>query len=267
MFTKAATLLFFLTMLSAPLCNADGIRAINIDGTSFRVIRDNGKELGPPDLVGAIITLDLDNVGKRSVRIDKVVADARDKDGEVWLYDLSLRDEKTSSWNDVCGPDPDGKHYAFPLRGKWDNTGHRISDDGVTLACTGGALGKCVRFGYKPWKTTKDGNSLLRYHEACVHLVRADYCGNDSATTETGTPIDLFDSVGIQPPEQDGMKFEAAWNEHGAICVAHPRIPKNTTLENLARSCPRLVGHLGEQACEEKSMINSSEAILFNRSH
>ena len=46
----------------------------------------------------------------------------------------------------------------FPLRGQWDDEGRRISESGFTLICASGAIGKCVRFGYKPWKTTKDGD-------------------------------------------------------------------------------------------------------------
>ena len=264
---RSAVLFFSLFMLAAGVAHADGIQSTEIAGTAFRVILKSGRELGPKELVGAVIRLDLEGAGERAVRIDEVTPDPRDKDGEVLLYKTSMRDESTGEWGDTCGPDPDGKHLAFPLQGKWDITGHRISETGLTLACTGGALGKCVRLGYKPWKTAKDGTPLLRYHEACVHLIRADYCGNDNATTVTGTPIDTFDVLGIQQPEEDGMRFEAAWNEHGAVCVAHPRIPQNMTLEKLALTCPRLAGHLGEQACSEDAAKKSGDAILFNRSH
>ncbi len=264
---RSAVLFLSLFMLAAGVARADGIQSTEIAGTAFRVILKSGRELGPKELVGAVIRLDLEGAGGRAVRIDEVAPDPRDKDGEVLLYKTSMRDESTGEWGDTCGPDPDGKHLAFPLQGKWDITGHRISETGLTLACTGGALGKCVRLGYKPWKTAKDGTPLLRYHEACVHLIRADYCGNDNATTVTGTPIDTFDVLGIQQPEEDGMRFEAAWNEHGAVCVAHPRIPQNVTLEKLALTCPRLAGHLGEQACSEDAAKKSGDAILFNRSH
>ena len=30
------------------------------------------------------------------------------------------------------------------------------------------------------------------------------------------------------------MSFEAAWNEDGAVCVAHPRIRENITLAEIA---------------------------------
>jgi hypothetical protein len=39
----------------------------------------------------------------------------------------------------------------------------------------------------------------------------------------------------------------------GAICVAHPRIPENISLEGLAERYPRLKSHLGPVACTEES--------------
>ena len=34
-----------------------------------------------------------------------------------------------------------------------------------------------MRPGYKPWRHSPDGASLLAYYQTCVRLVRADYCG------------------------------------------------------------------------------------------
>lgn len=259
-------LVVFISMAMADAVCADGIQSTDVVGTSFHVRLKSGKELGPRDLVGAVMTLDLAGIGRRAIRIDDVTPDVRDKNGEVLLYQISLRDDASGTWHNACGADPDGNHLAFPLKGQWDKSGHRITETGLTLACTDGALAKCVRFGYKPWRTLADGTQLLRYHEACIHLVRADYCGNNSATTVTGTPIDIFDTIGIQSPENDGMAFEAAWNEHGAVCVAHSRIQRNMTLENLARTCPRLATQLGAQVCNEDAAKKADGAILFNRS-
>jgi ADYC domain len=42
-------------------------------------------------------------------------------------------------------------------------------------------------------------------------LVRADYCGDGIGHTRNGTPIDLFDRIGIQPDEAaPGMTFESS---------------------------------------------------------
>jgi hypothetical protein len=45
---------------------------------------------------------------------------------------------------------------------------------GVSV-CISGAVGKCARFGYKPWKVLSDGQALSMYHQACVRMLRADY--------------------------------------------------------------------------------------------
>jgi hypothetical protein len=71
--------------------------------------------------------------------------------------------------------------------------------------------------------------------------------------------------IGINRPEGDstpGVSFEAAWNEEGAICVAHPRVPQNMTLERLAETCPRLKGRLGA-ICTEESAASFAKPLLF----
>ena len=127
-----------------------------------------------------------------------------------------------------------------------------------------------MRFGYKPWKTLADGTRLADYHQACVKLMRADYCGN-RATTRDGMLIDIYDRLGIQSPDPDpaknGLRFEAAWNAQGAVCVAHTRVREHETLEQLARDCPRLANRLGEAACSESQADSyKDKALLFNRS-
>jgi hypothetical protein len=62
------------------------------------------------------------------------------------------------------------------------------------------------------------------------------------------------------------MEFEAAWGPEGAICVAHPRIADNITLEQLAERYPRLKGRLGPEACNEEAMRADSRALIFNQS-
>ena len=116
------------------------------------------------------------------------------------------------------------------------------------LACTSGALGKCVRFGYRPWAFAQ-GLELRELYNACIRMVRADYCGNGTATTKDGQAIDMYDDLGIQKPENDpAMEFEAGWTEEGAACVRHTRVKENATLETLVAACPRLKDRVGPPA-------------------
>ena len=59
-------------------------------------------------------------------------------------------------------------------------------DDRFSVTCTSGVIGKCVRAGYKPWKTAADGRPMWDYHQACTRLIRADYCGDGRTHTRDG---------------------------------------------------------------------------------
>ena len=38
---------------------------------------------------------------------------------------------------------------------------------------------KCVRSGYRPWDEQPGGAPLRALHQACIHMMRADYGGED----------------------------------------------------------------------------------------
>ena len=233
-----------------------------VDGTAFRVALPDGRVLAQDELPGMVLALGGGSGAQRRIRIDAVEPDARDPAGEVVLYTLSEPDAATGQWHNACTPDPDGRRLGFPLAGAFTPQGRYVPTPGrILITCTGGAEGKCVRFGYKPWRHLPDGTSLEPYYQACVRLVRADYGGDGVGHTRNGTPIDLFDRIGIQRDEiGPGMTLEAAFGPDGAICVAHPRLPDLTSLDTLARQYPRLAGQLGA-ACDEHAA-----GLLFVRS-
>lgn len=178
------------------------------------------------------------------------------------LYALSEQDPASGEWRNLCEPDPEGRQLGFPLAGAFTHDGEHVALAGrFLITCTGGAEGKCVRFGYKPWRRGPDGASLGDYYQTCVRLVRADYCGDGIGHTRNGTPIDLFDRIGIQHDEiAPGMTFEAAWGPGGAVCVRHTRLEDVLDRAALVERCPRLAGRVGEP-CDE-----TIPALLFNRS-
>jgi hypothetical protein len=95
--------------------------------------------------------------------------------------------------------------------------------------------------------------------------VRADYGGQDEATTKDGQYIDMYDPLQIQTPEfVAGHGFEAGWAPDGAVCVNHVRVKENTSLEALEAKYPRLKGRTGAICTEEFARAHG--AILFNRS-
>jgi hypothetical protein len=244
------------------------IVGVEVQGTAFQVRLADSRALGPRELAGAILEA-ADEAGRPlTVRVDAVTPDPRDPAGEVLLYRMMALGAD-GAWRELCGPDPRGERWAFPLAGRWTASGeHRPAGPGVfNVTCSSGAVGKCVRFGYKPWATGPDGTPLWAHHQACVRMMRADYCGDGTSFTRDGTLIDLYDRLGIQRDEPGpGMRFEAGWGADGATCVARVRIPENATLEGLARRCPgRLAGRVGA-VCTEEEARRSPATLLLNRS-
>jgi hypothetical protein len=154
---------------------------------------------------------------------------------------------------------------AFPLSGTWDEQGRHLRDESkFSLICASGAIGKCVRWGYKPWRTTPEGTSLWDHHQACVRMVRADYGGDGIGYTRDGTPIDYYDQIGIAEPASSGLlNFEAAWDPDGAVCVHKPRLSDKVSALELERLYPRLKGRTGTECREDDLALT---ALIWNRS-
>jgi ADYC domain len=240
---------------------------VEVIGTSLRAHLPDGSIREADALVGARLVATAFGQTVR-VRIASIEPDVRDPYGEVLLYDFRVvaSDGQSDGQEEpLCKPDPDGRRLGFPLAGRTNAAGVLASADPATfeLVCTSGAQGKCVRFGYAPWRMSKDGRSMLDAYNSCVHMVRGDYCGDGRPFTRDGMLIDVYDHIGVQKPENDqSLSFEAAWGPHGAICVAHTRVPEIINLDGLAKACPGLDGRLGPNVCSE----NVAGALVFNKS-
>lgn len=234
---------------------AQGLTGVEVIGSELIVHLDDGRTLGGTDLTGAVLTMAIEGRAPGAVRIDAVRPDPHSKFDDVLLYDLTVQDA-AGIWSPVCGPDPYGERPAI-LQPAPGGT--------IAIWCTGGTHAKCIRMGYRPWTTGPQGDDLAPYHAACTRMLRADYCGDDQATTLTGMLVDIYDRIGINASEGDtvpGLTFEAAWNAQGAICVAHTRVPQKMTLDGLARTCPRLTGKLGP-TCSLQSAAQFDTPLLF----
>jgi hypothetical protein len=248
-----------LCLVAAPLAAQPASR-LSVEGTEFVLYQLDGRVLRSADLIGA----ELDLGGGNQLRIDGVRADPTDPAGKILLHRFSQR-AGDGPWVDACEADREGNHEGFPVPGRWVDGRYRRDGAHFALTCTGGAQAKCLRWGYKPWARAQDGKDMAELYEACVHMVRADYCGDGKATTREGTAIDIYDRYGVQQPSGDtAFRFEAGWAPTGAVCVNHPRVPDNLTLDALAASCPRLKDALGRQ-CDEAT-AEAAGAVLFNRS-
>lgn len=256
-------LILMLTMMGSGTARA--APKITAAATAFNVTLDDGRQLSGFALKGAILDVVVDGQTGR-IRIADIRRDKLNPD--VLLHDFRWLNADGSE-RILCPPGPDGTRAGFPVEGRRTASGGiaATTDGHFELTCTAGAQGKCVRFGYEPWKTTPDGTALRDYYNACIHLIRADYAGDGHATTRDGTLIDIYDHIGIQqdmPDPKHSFTFEAAFGQNGATCVAHPRIRDNVTIAALAREVPRLAGHLGPADCREATA--GPEALLFVKS-
>ena len=233
-------------------------------GTVFRATLPDGTVKEGRELVGMVLVFSKDGAPVR-VRIAAIESDLSDKSGTVFLHDFRVAETNEP----LCDAAPDGQRTGFPLAGRAtaDNRLVPGSPGDFELICAGGAFGKCVRFGYHPWETGAGGQSMHDYYDACVRMVRADYCGDGRGWTRTGMAIDVFDDIGIQSAETRGdptYSFEAGWTPGGAVCVAHTRVPENIKLEQLRSVCPRLAA--SPPPCDEDH-ARAAGALVYDRSH
>ena len=257
---------------------ADGptsrLQSVDVVGTALRVTYADGHVVSGQALTGATLSLRMTGTaGMQRVRLEEIIVDPADPAGDLLLYRMTVVASSKEASHDLCDADANGDRWAFPLKGQWDSEGRRLNQRGLTMVCAGGgAIGKCVRWGYKPWATTKSGVALAPYHAACVNMVRANYCGQHG-TTRDGMTIEFDDTAGVNEPDAAAarrlaLSFEAGWSATGAVCVAHPRVPANVSLDDLARTCPRLRERVGPENCVEGMARKGyyGSALIFERS-
>jgi hypothetical protein len=256
--------LLAISVFSAMAQTTTGEPSLEVAGTLFRVTMRDGRVLTSPDLIGAVVEA-ADEAGRIiTVRIDGVTRDPSDAGGDVWLHRFSVPDAPTGVWREFCSPGPDGTVAGFPVAGSWTSGGrHERGSTGFSITCTSGAIGKCVRLGYKPWREVS-GESLWDYHQACVRTLRADYGGDGTGHTRNGILVDIFDRLGVQSPQPDpqghALEFEAAWGPDGAVCVRRTRLPEVLSTAELAEHYPHLAGKIGRDCSE------AVDAMIWNRS-
>lgn len=182
-----------------------------------------GQPRAGTSFAGAALSVVDTNGVRGEVAVTRVESDPLDASGETELYTLEALDPSTGAPRNLCIPDSEGRAVAIPLRGSWDKSGVNHADGSLSFYCTSGAVAKCVRWGYRPW-SSRNGENLASYHQACTRMARADYCGDGQTRTEEGTEIDLYDRLGINTPSQSlSLLFEAAWTPQGAYCLSRER--------------------------------------------
>ncbi len=237
------------------LPNGSNLNGSNLNGSNLNGSNLNGSELGTvlvwsslantsldetwldgSELVGSLdgevlrggdmVGTTFQSMSDLGLEVTVRIADVDPPDtGDQWHYWVEYQ-ETDGSWQPICldqGPLP-----ATPLAGWWDRReahplGGEKYDDPTrfTFACAlVGALGKCAEAGYRPWATV-GGVDLAEHHQACVRLMRKDYCGDGTSHTTDGLLVNIYDGLGIQPDTEE-WKVEAEWDGDGAICTHKP---------------------------------------------
>lgn len=135
----------------------------------------------------------------------------------TFKLELELGDGKR--FESACS-DPDD--VAFPIAGYWNESGDYIRDPhGFSFACTRHGAAECIQKGYLDDSKSADTASLF---EACIRMMRADYCGDGVSHTEDGTFVIMYDNRNIVAREAlEPLEFEAAWSSKGLVCGARTR--------------------------------------------
>ena len=222
------------TSLNGVRLNGTSLNGVRLNGTSLNGTRLNGVRLNGSGLDGALLTgsttgtpptSGADAIGSMwagvtsqgetiALRIDGATAGAGDA-ADLWFYDVSYQTEE--GWQPLCGVDDAGAPvHAVAVAGTWRPAGldlaHYAADgDEFTWACRGRSIAKCVEMGYRPW-------THVDHLQACVRLLRGDFCGTGVPLTVDGTLVNLYDDLGVQR-DTEHWKVEAAWGPGGPVCV------------------------------------------------
>jgi hypothetical protein len=220
--------------LNGVTLNGVTLNGVTLNGSSFsatRVIDGVPYTISGAELKGARFAVTT-ATGTFRIQFDEIQLDPYNAAGDVYLYDISVHDLVNNTTAPLCTHNGDPAP-AIPIVNSWDlETGARHNDSTVvTFACRGGALAKCIDWGYRPWAASErcDGGacetvSLADVHQACTRMVRADYCGNGVPHTTDGTLIDVFDhltpSLQVRSSTEGVLwEVEAEWGPDGAVCI------------------------------------------------
>jgi hypothetical protein len=205
--------------------NGISLNGISLNGTSLNGISLNGISLNGTDFSGALVSGELSDGNSLVLRIDGITANPDPANADILLYRVSYQTQ--AGWTPLCGIDAATGQPAMAtaVAGRWNyrsgvpGGGSPIDDaTAFTFSCLQSVITKCLEAGYKRWVSP----SLAEHHTACTRLLRADYCGDGTPNTVDGTPVNLYDDLGIQT-DSVNWPFEAEWVSAGARCVKRER--------------------------------------------
>jgi len=215
--TLLASSLAWVSLDSITMPDGSVASSVSLQGTRF-VGTVNGVEVSGEAFVGARFNGTATNGSAVQVRLDGAVPGSL-RQPDVWRYEFSYLNPK-GDWKHLCK----SNKRTVVVSGRWSyhqgdpGDGAKTNDPTVfTIGCRRSAIAKCIDAGYKPWVEVGD-LSLDQFHQACVRMMRADYCGNGISHTRPGRKLVLYDVLGIQVDDRNWVR-EAAWTTGGARCL------------------------------------------------
>ncbi|MCH9682292.1 MAG: hypothetical protein K0V04_12710 [Deltaproteobacteria bacterium] len=186
----------------------------------LQVTMAGGQSAAGADLIGSRWWLDANHTHYVTV------ADY-DYDGDSGRHRYRLEhvsNQLTGDAEPICLPETSGQSWAYTVmdvRVDVDNGSVTPEPGALMVACTTGALGKAITWGFSPWATV--GPSLDLW-ETGIRTVRADYCGDGVPYTNTGTALQIFNDAADQDFWASNRKTEAVFGPDGALCMTAPRV-------------------------------------------
>jgi hypothetical protein len=206
---------------------------VDPSGSLIGVARD-AAPLSGAEYVGTTWTGNLSNGATVAIRVDEALQ-LSGENSDVWAYRMSVSADGT--FRPLCVSATGAPRFAVTVPGTW-NLAQGVPGGGsyhpttsqFTVACRGSVIAKCVELGYKPWI------GHTREVASCVRALRADYCGDGTPHTVTGTLVNIFDAEGLQTDGADWVP-EAEWTPDGARCVSTKKATRFEQTVDVKPSC------------------------------
>jgi hypothetical protein len=236
-FLRTLPVLLLLLLSAAGPASDPRLVGVTAEGGNLRAELSDGRVLRGAELVGTVLPFQGAEIRVDAARRDEGLPEAKPGTpfDDVWLFRLSVRGPD-GQWGESCDGGAQGMVYPGP-------------NGGVRLTCSAGAIGTCIRYGYRPWAQTVGGVALAPYHRACVNVMRS------------AEAAQVYDRIGIQhPAASPGAAFEAGWTTEGAVCLAHP----HETNDPQAEIALAIMAIAGRADCTEEHAAELG-ALVFNR--
>jgi ADYC domain len=95
----------------------------------------------------------------------------------------------------------------------------------ATFACAGTATAKMHLLRHTVAGSVDGFSATIAERQAMLKMLTADYCGDGTAYTQNGQPLDYADDNAAPFSSLDaGEALEAIWSAGGAVCLNHPRL-------------------------------------------